>query len=339
MAIFIIIVILLIIFYVKRENALEEDRRARERKRKYELEAAEKQREEERKYEIVYVVKAYLNDLGKPTAVVRRSNNTYCYIERSETFVINKELKLPRESTKNWTWLSDQEYKKKEEQKKGQQVILEKEKKKDDRINQTLSNIDLLHNKMRLYVILQPASKYKPNWQDFMTVLKEARITKLYHFTDRSNIPSIKSNGGLYSWWAAEKNNITISRPGGIGIGRQLDTRKGLQNYVRLSFNKNNPMLYVAQKEKRILQPVFLEIDPIVILDSKTLFTKENAAKNGVYPDSTLDFFRQIVIVDENNHMADLISLLGSNFLINSKAEILVFEKIPLEYITNINQF
>ena len=39
----------------------------------------------------------------------------------------------------------------------------------------------------------------KNNWQEFEQVLKENRITKLYHFTDFDNLESIIKHGGLYS--------------------------------------------------------------------------------------------------------------------------------------------
>ena len=177
----------------------------------------------------------------------------------------------------------------------------------------------------------------KPDWKEFIKVIDSNKITKLYHFTDRSNIPSIKATGGLYSWWLAEQKGISISKPGGIGFGRNLDVRKGLQNHVRLSFNNRNPMLFVAQNEGRILNPIFLEIDPAVMLLNKTLFTKENATKNGVHPNASLEFFKEIVEGSETDHTSIVRQLLGSSFLINPKAEILVFERIPLEFITNIN--
>jgi len=178
----------------------------------------------------------------------------------------------------------------------------------------------------------------KPDWKEFVKVIESNKIEKLYHFTDSSNIASIKANDGLYSWWLAEQKGISIAKPGGIGFGRNLDARKGLQNHVRLSFNKRNPMLFVAQNEGRILNPVFLEIDPIVMLLNKTLFTKENATKNGVYPNATLEFFKEIVEGTENDQSSIVRQLLGSSYLINPKAEILVFERIPLEFITNINE-
>ena len=89
-------------------------------------------------------------------------------------------------------------------------------------------------------------STYKTNWQDFQNILQKNGITKLYHFTDRANLASIKEYGGLYSWYYCQENNITIPKPGGSRTSWALDKQKGLENYVHVSFVKEHPMLYVA---------------------------------------------------------------------------------------------
>ena len=40
----------------------------------------------------------------------------------------------------------------------------------------------------------------KHDWKFIRKILAQNGITKLYHFTDRSNLNSIKNNGGLLSW-------------------------------------------------------------------------------------------------------------------------------------------
>ena len=49
----------------------------------------------------------------------------------------------------------------------------------------------------------------KANWQEFEQVLKDNRITKLYHFTDFDNLESIIANGGLYSWADCEEKGMS----------------------------------------------------------------------------------------------------------------------------------
>lgn len=113
------------------------------------------------------------------------------------------------------------------------------------------------------------------NSADFLSILKEHGITKLYHFTDRDNLDSIVANGGLYSWADCEDRSIAIPKPGGSNSSRILDARYGLQHYVRLSFTPKHPMMFVAMNDGRISNPIILEVDLDVILDETTKFPIE----------------------------------------------------------------
>jgi hypothetical protein len=86
--------------------------------------------------------------------------------------------------------------------------------------------------------------------EDFQKILQENNITKLYHFTDRNNLESIKKYG-LLSWDYCRKNGIPIPRPGGNELSRKLDQYIGMQNYVRLCFVPDHPMLYFAKKRRK----------------------------------------------------------------------------------------
>lgn len=101
----------------------------------------------------------------------------------------------------------------------------------------------------------------KSNWQEFKAVLDEHKIAKLYHFTDFDNLESIIKNGGLYSWMDCERKGIKIAKPGGGSTSRQLDSGRNLEDYVRVSFTTQHPMMYAAMKDGRLSNPVILEID------------------------------------------------------------------------------
>lgn len=120
------------------------------------------------------------------------------------------------------------------------------------------------------------------NWNELKAKLDEHGITTLYHFTDRRNLASIIENRGLYSWQDCLKNGIVVERPGGNDVSHSLDVHKHLENYVRLSFVKNHPMMYIAQDDERGLQPVVLEISTDVIKWVGTKFSDRNATKNDV---------------------------------------------------------
>ena len=176
----------------------------------------------------------------------------------------------------------------------------------------------------------------KTNWEEYQKVLKDGKITKLYHFTDRDNLESIIQNGGLYSWADCEERGIKITKPGGGNLSRSLDTRDGLQHYVRLAFTSNHPMMFVAMDDGRISNPVVLEIDLEVALWEDTLYADRNATRNGANVGGTLDdllaipsgffWYRRYFDMDDDSKM-------------RYQSEVLVKNFIPLKYITNIGNF
>jgi len=176
----------------------------------------------------------------------------------------------------------------------------------------------------------------RSNWQEFKAILDRYGIRKLYHFTDRENLESIIQQGGLYSWADCENKGIKISKPGGGQMSRSLDCRRNLQNYVRVSFTENHPMMYVAQNEGRISNPVILEIDPEVIYLDDSLYADRNATKTGAQIGGTLEDFKKIHFssVLERTHF-DLDTDEQPFF----QAEILIKNFLPLKYITNIGNF
>ena len=176
----------------------------------------------------------------------------------------------------------------------------------------------------------------KNNYQEYKDILERNGITKLYHFTDRDNLESIIRNGGLYSWADCESRSIDIKKPGGGSMSRQLDSRDGLQHYVRVSFVTQHPMMYVAMNDGRISNPVLLEIDPQVIWWQGTKYADRNATKNGAHVGGNLDDFKAIHFnaVKANKHFD-----LDPNEQPFFQAEVLVKNCIPLKYITNIGNF
>lgn len=178
--------------------------------------------------------------------------------------------------------------------------------------------------------------KKRDNWADFKAVLDHYGIKKLYHFTDRDNLASIIQQGGLYSWGDCEDKGIVIPKPGGGMLSRNLDRRDGLQHFVRVSFTRHHPMMYVAMNDGRISNPVLLEINPEVIYWEDSKYADMNATKNECHIGGSLADFQRIHFqsVMANKHF-DLPEDEQPYF----QAEILVRNFIPMEYITNISNF
>jgi hypothetical protein len=62
------------------------------------------------------------------------------------------------------------------------------------------------------------------------------------------------------------------------GLSHNLDASKDLADYVRLSFCKKHPMMYISLKEERISTPVVLEIKLEAVSRPGVLFCEINAA-------------------------------------------------------------
>lgn len=179
----------------------------------------------------------------------------------------------------------------------------------------------------------------KQDWSLFKFILEQNRITKLYHFTDRANLENIIKNGGLYSWSDCIEKGINIPKPGGGGpnsLSWDLDTRRGLQNYVRVSFTSQHPMMYAALNDGRISDYVILEINPEVIWWSGTLYSDMNATRHEANVGDAISDFKKI-------HFSSV--KVPTHFVLFPEeqpyfqAEILVKNFIPLSHITNIQKF
>lgn len=176
----------------------------------------------------------------------------------------------------------------------------------------------------------------KNNWQELKAIIEQSGVKKLYHFTDRDNLESIIKNGGLYSWADCDDKGIIIPKPGGESLSRSLDARDGLQYYVRVSFVKDHPMMFIAMNEQRISNPVILEIDPEVIWWQDSLYCNKNVTRNDANYGGTAEYLKQIHFNTVlRNRYFDLTEEEKPFY----KAEVMVKNFIPLQYITNIGNF
>ncbi len=173
----------------------------------------------------------------------------------------------------------------------------------------------------------------KHNWQEFQQVLQQNGITTLYHFTDRANIKSIKEHRGLYSWHYCDRNNIDVLYSGGDTLSRQLDMQHNLQDFVRLSFCNDHPMMWRLKQNGRNL--VLLQVNIDVSYFEKTCFSDINATDGDHTHGSDLQDLRRI---DFKATKRNYVRREDSDFKPH-QAEVLVKTWIPIEYITNINNF
>ena len=185
-------------------------------------------------------------------------------------------------------------------------------------------------------IISQQQHLFKPNWKEFQDILETHQIYCLYHFTDIQNLPSIINNKGLFSLKKCEEKAIQIRKYGSSEKSRIKDRIKGLDKYIRTSFNKKNPMMYLAIKEKRINHRVLLYIDRILIYRKDTLFSNINAESSSAVVNGSLENFKTIRFNLLKNSYADSAYTGNQRFFM---AEILFNEKIPARQILNLEYY
>lgn len=173
--------------------------------------------------------------------------------------------------------------------------------------------------------------KYKPDKDAIISLLRNNGIKCFYHFTARDNVALIKRHGGLYSWWSLKQKNITVPFLGGEGFGQQLDVRHGLQDYVRLSFCDDHPMIFKHQQNG--IDLVLLKIDIEVATWKDSLFSDINATDNNHHHGGSISDLR---MVNFDAVKRNYVSRDDDDFKPH-QAEVMVKTFIPAKYIINLD--
>lgn len=175
--------------------------------------------------------------------------------------------------------------------------------------------------------------EYKPNTEQILRLLRNNSIRYLYHFTSIKNIPSIKKNGGLYSWDYMERHGISIPVAGGDSMSRRLDMKYNLQDFVRLSFCSDHPMAHRLRVSGENI--VLLMIDIRAAAFSGAQYSDMNAADSRHHhgPD-----FSDLERVDFSAVKRTYVSSSDPDFKTH-QAEVMVRTHIPSEFILNLDDF
>ena len=170
---------------------------------------------------------------------------------------------------------------------------------------------------------------------DLKELISYYNITSIYHFTDKSNLPSIEKYG-IQSLKNIKRKNIKVSCYGADELSHKLDMQKGLDNFVHLALIQEHPMQYIKTKNGDIPNPVWIEIDISAIFENKTIFSDQVANKNGA----------KLYNIENLGNIIDLEVLWGyTNWsdpeiiqrrVKAKKAEIMVFDEIPTSKIKRI---
>lgn len=172
----------------------------------------------------------------------------------------------------------------------------------------------------------------KENAQAFLNHLRFHNVKCFYHFTDERNLFSIRKFGGLCSWYYSTQNDINIANPGGDGLSRSLDSKQGLQDYVRLSFCSDHPMAYCLKQSGASL--VLLKIDIQVAAFIDTQFSNVNATDNdNIHGKNLIDLQRVNIAATQRR----FVSRKEGEIFHEHQAECMVRTFIPASFIINLD--
>ena len=116
---------------------------------------------------------------------------------------------------------------------------------------------------------------------------------------------------------------------------RAIDKQMGLGDFVRLSFVKNHPMMFTSMTAFG-LNPVVLEINPLIALMPNVFFSDRNTLKSGAnIGPSAIDLSKvDFSVINSNIHYYNLPDVKSKN---SYQAEVLVKRRIGPEFILNLS--
>lgn len=157
-------------------------------------------------------------------------------------------------------------------------------------------------------------------------------IHALYHFTDDSNLESIRQNG-LLSLDTLDARGIEVPRPGGNEWSHDADRRKGLHRFVHLSLMDRHPMSYRAEQEGRIGPYSVLFISPAVLSLPGVRFTLDISNRADVELLDFSDWYDRVDLEVVYSRMDWRVPAIQERVQQAKRAEVLVPGHIPVELI------
>jgi hypothetical protein len=99
-----------------------------------------------------------------------------------------------------------------------------------------------------------------------------ARIPQLHHFTDVSNIPSIRRLGGILCTAILAQIGEAFCA-GGDEASLVLDKQCGMDRFVHLCFSNSHPMAYRVRERKPGTVLMYLAIDRAILYQPGVMFS------------------------------------------------------------------
>lgn len=172
----------------------------------------------------------------------------------------------------------------------------------------------------------------RSDYENFIDVLRENNIDRLYHITSRDNWNSIRKHG-LYSAALLKQRGVEGYHSYADKVTRKSDEAIGADSFVHLSFSPFPIFLEAGIKSGKIDPDyIVLEISPEVIKEADTEFSNMSLHHNDVICGSSIESFKSIHFACAKSTDRQGLNLKKRKYC---QAEVLVKCNIPPEYILN----
>lgn len=183
----------------------------------------------------------------------------------------------------------------------------------------------------KIWESVEQRSIFRDDYYKVEQILKENNIDRLYHSTATANIDSIKKHNGLLSLKRLQERKCTVTFVSSES-SRFIDAKKGVADYIHLSFESDYPMVKKAVLAGNLASYTMLMVSPIVALLEDTMFTEMNLVTKAVTPTKDLNLLKRIPFKnfhnkyywtlseeDKKSYMAEVLvkGYISSNAIIN----------------------
>lgn len=162
--------------------------------------------------------------------------------------------------------------------------------------------------------------------------LKENGIDCLYHIAPRKNWATIRERGLCAISFLKEQGLTPIEFPAD-SLDRDIRQRKGLDQYVSLSFSHRPPFLYHAQKAGYLKEFVVIKVSLDVLNSPDALVYDTNPLDESSQKGCTLEHIKTIRLDVAHSGLASKCDIFQDRK--SASAEVIVRRQIPTEFFLN----
>lgn len=162
--------------------------------------------------------------------------------------------------------------------------------------------------------------------------LRDNGIDCLYHITSQKNWAAIREKG-IFALSLLDEQGLTPPEFCSDSLDREIRRKKGLDQYVSLSFSGSSPFLHRSQKAGLLKQYVAIKVSLDVLSSPESYVYDTNPLDESADKGCTLDYLKSLRLdIAHDQTVARLDNHKDRRY---ASAEVVIKGRIPVEFILN----